>query len=155
MSLALCRVPVDSPQRFRVEVLFSPGASHNPCQVLPIKQDHTLPVQPRAPLHRGESAAYIKTTLPRCCIQQWICIPPFWLGRRRKRGFLILTASFNCTWKRLSFGSAGPKRILEIFPSRASSKSPSAVMDDPMPLAINIAGFPGLLIDGNCYNLEV
>lgn len=48
-----CRVPVDSPQRFRVEILFSPGTSHNPCRVLPIKRDHTLPVLPRKPLHQG------------------------------------------------------------------------------------------------------
>ena len=48
------RVPVDSPERFRVEVLFSPGASHNPFEVVPLKQDHTLPVLPRMPLHAGE-----------------------------------------------------------------------------------------------------
>ena len=51
---AMCRVPVDSPERFRVEVLFSPGASHNPFEVVPLKQDHTLPVLPRMPLHAGE-----------------------------------------------------------------------------------------------------
>ena len=44
---------MDSAQRFRVEVLFSPGASHNPYTVKPVKQDHTLPVRRRAPLHRG------------------------------------------------------------------------------------------------------
>jgi hypothetical protein len=47
------RVAVESPERFRVEVLFSPGASHNPFEVVPIKQDHTLPIQPRTPLHHG------------------------------------------------------------------------------------------------------
>jgi hypothetical protein len=49
----LPRFPVDSPERFRVEVLFSPGAAHNPFEVVPIKQDHTLPVAPRQPLHRS------------------------------------------------------------------------------------------------------
>ncbi len=51
----MCRVPVDSPERFRVEILFSPGASHNPFEVVPLKQDHTLPVLPRMPLHAGEA----------------------------------------------------------------------------------------------------
>lgn len=37
-----------------MEVLFSPGASHNPFEVVPLKQDHTLPVLPRMPLHAGE-----------------------------------------------------------------------------------------------------
>ena len=49
------RAPVDSPERFRVEVLFSQGASHNPFEVVPLKQDHTLPVLPRMALHAGES----------------------------------------------------------------------------------------------------
>ncbi|KAL0037051.1 hypothetical protein WJX77_010637 [Trebouxia sp. C0004] len=48
------RVPVDSPQRFRVELLFSPGASFNPYEVVPLHKDHTLPVQPRACLHKGK-----------------------------------------------------------------------------------------------------
>jgi len=47
------RVPVEDPARFRVEVLFSPGAAHNPMEVVPLKQDHTLPVSPRMALHRG------------------------------------------------------------------------------------------------------
>ncbi len=51
--LCALRFPVDSPERFRVEVLFSPGAAHNPFEVVPIKQDHTLPVTPRQPLHEG------------------------------------------------------------------------------------------------------
>ena len=51
-----CRVSVESPHRFRVEVLFSPGASHNPCSVVPIHRDHTLPVVHRHPLHRGQSS---------------------------------------------------------------------------------------------------
>ncbi|KAK9917336.1 hypothetical protein WJX75_003277 [Coccomyxa subellipsoidea] len=46
------RVPVESAERFRVEVLFSPGAGHNPFEVIPIKQDHTLPIALRTPLHR-------------------------------------------------------------------------------------------------------
>ena len=58
---ALSRVPVDSAQRFRVEVLFSPGASHNPYAVKPVKQDHTLPVRRRAPLHRGVTTRLLHT----------------------------------------------------------------------------------------------
>ena len=53
-----CRVPVDSPQRFRVELLFSPGASFNPYEVVPLNKDHTLPVQPRACLHKGGTALH-------------------------------------------------------------------------------------------------
>ena len=51
--MACDRVPVEDPARFRVEVLFSPGAAHNPFEVVPLKQDHTLPVAPRMALHRG------------------------------------------------------------------------------------------------------
>ena len=60
---AMCRVPVDSPERFRVEVLFSPGASHNPFEVVPLKQDHTLPVLPRMPLHAGERLFAVDASL--------------------------------------------------------------------------------------------
>ncbi|KAK9823756.1 hypothetical protein WJX72_005206 [[Myrmecia] bisecta] len=52
------KVPVDSPERFRVELLFSPGASHNPYEVIPIKKDHTLPIAPRVPLHKGEGVTF-------------------------------------------------------------------------------------------------
>lgn len=55
----VCRVPVDSPQRFRIELLFSPGASFNPYEVVPLHKDHTLPVQPRACLHKGGTALHI------------------------------------------------------------------------------------------------
>lgn len=44
------RVPVSSPDRFRVEVLFSPGASVDPVSCPPV--DHTLPVCPRWHLER-------------------------------------------------------------------------------------------------------
>ncbi len=53
LPLCDCRVPVEDAARFRVEVLFSPGAAHNPLEVVPLKQDHTLPVAPRMALHRG------------------------------------------------------------------------------------------------------
>jgi len=51
-------VPVDSPQRFRIELLFSPGASFNPYEVVPLHKNHTLPVQPRACLHKGRTALH-------------------------------------------------------------------------------------------------
>ncbi|KAI8468422.1 MAG: histidine phosphatase superfamily-domain-containing protein [Monoraphidium minutum] len=47
------QVPLDSPDRFVVEVLFSNGANHDPTRVVPLANDHTLPVVPRAPLHTG------------------------------------------------------------------------------------------------------
>lgn len=46
------RVPVDSPERFRMEVLFSPGAAYSPYAVVPLHQDHTLPVTQRVCLHQ-------------------------------------------------------------------------------------------------------
>ena len=47
-----CRLPLDDPRRFRVEILFSPGASHDPFEVVPIKgKDHVLPILPRMPVH--------------------------------------------------------------------------------------------------------
>eukprot|EP00891_Asterochloris_glomerata_P003679 jgi/Astpho2/3679/gw1.00060.3.1_t len=49
------RVPVDSPERFRMEVLFSPGAAYSPYAVVPLHQDHTLPVTQRVCLHQGGS----------------------------------------------------------------------------------------------------
>ncbi|KAK9821974.1 hypothetical protein WJX81_008214 [Elliptochloris bilobata] len=59
------RVPVEDPARFRVEVLFSPGASHNLFEVVPLKQDHTLPVAPRMALHRGAGDVGSGTTWAR------------------------------------------------------------------------------------------
>ncbi|EFN57696.1 hypothetical protein CHLNCDRAFT_57228 [Chlorella variabilis] len=44
-------LPLDDPKRFRVEVLFSPGAAYDPTEVIPPKKDHVLPVAPRVPLH--------------------------------------------------------------------------------------------------------
>ena len=46
-------MPVDSPDRFRMEVTFSPGVAHNPFEVIPLKQDHTLPITVRTPLSEG------------------------------------------------------------------------------------------------------
>mmetsp|Transcript_1803 Transcript_1803/g.4010 ORF Transcript_1803/g.4010 Transcript_1803/m.4010 type:complete len:272 (-) Transcript_1803:515-1330(-) len=46
-------VPVDSRERFRVEVSLSPGAAYNPLVVVPPKGDHTLPVVPRVHLNLG------------------------------------------------------------------------------------------------------
>ena len=54
---------MESPERFRVEVLFSPGASHNPFEVVPMKQDHTLPIQPRMPLHPGTLQSHMHGAL--------------------------------------------------------------------------------------------
>ncbi|CAG9465009.1 unnamed protein product [Pedinophyceae sp. YPF-701] len=48
------RVPLESPKRFRVEILFSSGASFNPFKVRPVESDHVLPVAGRIPLHAGD-----------------------------------------------------------------------------------------------------
>ncbi|KAI3438574.1 hypothetical protein D9Q98_001000 [Chlorella vulgaris] len=44
-------LPLDDPNRFRLETLFSPGAAYDPTEVIPAKKDHVLPVAPRVPLH--------------------------------------------------------------------------------------------------------
>ena len=49
---------MDSPERFRLELVFSPGANFNPYEVVPLNKDHTLPVQPRACLHKGKHEYY-------------------------------------------------------------------------------------------------
>ncbi|KDD72813.1 hypothetical protein H632_c2864p0, partial [Helicosporidium sp. ATCC 50920] len=47
------RIPIGDPARFRMEVLFSPGAAFNPTMVVPVHNNHTLPIAPRIPLHVG------------------------------------------------------------------------------------------------------
>ena len=45
-------VPVTAPERFRVEITFSPGAAHKPTEVVPATNNHTLPVVPRVQLNQ-------------------------------------------------------------------------------------------------------
>ncbi|KAG2489657.1 hypothetical protein HYH03_011935 [Edaphochlamys debaryana] len=48
-------VPVDAPERFRVEVLFSPGANYNPFDfTMPLHNNHVLPTIPRTALHKAD-----------------------------------------------------------------------------------------------------
>jgi inositol-hexakisphosphate/diphosphoinositol-pentakisphosphate 1-kinase len=47
------RLPLDDPGRFRVEVLFSPGAAYDPLAGGGTGRDHVLPVAPRAVMHAG------------------------------------------------------------------------------------------------------
>ena len=47
-----CRVPVDDAARFRLEIMFSSGAQHNPYQFRPVKS-HTMSISPRECLHKG------------------------------------------------------------------------------------------------------
>jgi len=52
------RVPVDDPERFRVELSFSDGSAISPFDVAPMKSmPHTLPLRPRHPIHRGDGAS--------------------------------------------------------------------------------------------------
>ena len=64
-------MPVDSPERFRMEVLFSPGAAYSPYAVVPLHQDHTLPVTQRVCLHQGGSPVLAHRLLHggMCCHQ--------------------------------------------------------------------------------------
>lgn len=47
-----CRVPVESEERFQVELQFSPGAAYDPFELAPMTP-HVLPIHPRFPLHKG------------------------------------------------------------------------------------------------------
>ena len=62
-SSVLCRVPVDSPQRFRLELMFSPGASYNPYETVPLHHNHTLPVAHRVCLHDGKLTLKVSSVL--------------------------------------------------------------------------------------------
>jgi len=66
------QVPLDSPDRFLVEVLFSNGANFDPTRVVPLANDHTLPVVPRAPLHTGIGVPLTRLTalLDPCAAQR-------------------------------------------------------------------------------------
>ena len=44
-------LPLNHAGRFRVEILFSPGAAHNPFEVFPLRDDHVIPIVPRVPVH--------------------------------------------------------------------------------------------------------
>jgi inositol hexakisphosphate/diphosphoinositol-pentakisphosphate kinase len=41
------KLPLNDPGRFRVEILFSPGAAHDPYGVVPLRRDHVIPIVPR------------------------------------------------------------------------------------------------------------
>eukprot|EP00775_Hariotina_reticulata_P002529 gene2529-2831_t len=47
-------VTADHPERFRLEILFTPGTAHDPTKVVPVKGNHTLGPKPRMELHRGD-----------------------------------------------------------------------------------------------------
>lgn len=47
------KLALDDPRRFRVEVLFSPGAAHDPFAKREAG-DHVLPLAPRVPIHNGD-----------------------------------------------------------------------------------------------------
>ena len=45
-------MPVDDPERFRLEIMFSSGAQHNPYHHRPL-MSHTMSISPREMLHKG------------------------------------------------------------------------------------------------------
>ena len=68
-----CRVPVDSPQRFLVDVQFSAGANYDPFSLDPL-HPHVLPVLPRRPLHTSslyQPGTYPKLQAPHDCRLFW------------------------------------------------------------------------------------
>jgi hypothetical protein len=50
-------VPFDDPERFRIEILFSPGASHDPFEMARIEDDHVLPPVPRVHMEDSEKVS--------------------------------------------------------------------------------------------------
>ena len=57
-------LPLRDPRRFRVEILFSPGAAHSPYEVVPIRADHIIPVVPRMPMGFVTLSQLEKSTKP-------------------------------------------------------------------------------------------
>lgn len=53
-------LPLRDPGRFRVEILFSPGAAHNPYEVVPLRKDHVIPIVPRMSVHREEGGVTLQ-----------------------------------------------------------------------------------------------
>lgn len=51
-------VPLDAPERFRVEILYSPGSNYNPFELQLTERDHVLPVLPRVPLHCDDGVTW-------------------------------------------------------------------------------------------------
>eukprot|EP00955_Chlamydomonas_euryale_P045615 353195-Chlamydomonas_euryale.AAC.3 len=58
-------VPVHAPERFRVEISFSPGAAYNPLEVSPQLGPHVLDTVPRVQLNEGiaETFAHVESLL--------------------------------------------------------------------------------------------
>ncbi len=48
-------VPVSAPERFRVEISFSPGAAYDPTELIPRLNNHVLPVVPRVEVNQVRS----------------------------------------------------------------------------------------------------
>ena len=61
-SLAL-----NDPGRFRVEILFSPGAAHDPYAIVPLRKNHVIPIVPRVPIHDGDGSGVPLVRLEAAC----------------------------------------------------------------------------------------
>ena len=105
------RAPVSSPDRFRLEVLFSPGAAYDPLTTAP--RDHTLPVCPRWHMEAdgGVTLAAAETLL----------------------------SPFSSGWKRGDAKWHGPGSS-HGTPAAASSSPPPAARPPPAPVPPNALG---------------
>jgi len=61
------KLALDDPRRFRVEILFSPGAAHDPYEVLVMRADHVVPIVPRVPIHGGGESGVPLASLEAAC----------------------------------------------------------------------------------------
>lgn len=55
------------PGRFRVEILFSPGAAHDPYAIVPLRKNHVIPIVPRGPIHDGDGSGVPLARLEAAC----------------------------------------------------------------------------------------
>eukprot|EP01004_Peranema_trichophorum_P003664 NODE_263_length_3101_cov_40.223304_g227_i0.p1 GENE.NODE_263_length_3101_cov_40.223304_g227_i0~~NODE_263_length_3101_cov_40.223304_g227_i0.p1 ORF type:complete len:959 (-),score=209.09 NODE_263_length_3101_cov_40.223304_g227_i0:224-2947(-) len=92
-------LPIEDPDRFRVEIIFSPGTSYDPFEVNneSLKQDHALPSVPAVPIHAdGVNLERLNELLkPYAKIPVCTPLPPTTRERRNGSEHLYSPASPN------------------------------------------------------------
>jgi len=57
------KLPLNDPGRFRVEIMFSPGAAHDPYTIVPLRRDHVIPIVPRMAIQDGNGGSAAVNTV--------------------------------------------------------------------------------------------
>ena len=108
--------PADAPGRFKVEVLFSCGAAHDPTRVAPPAGGHALPVLPRAPLHPGDGVPLRELSA---------ALAPFAADARpRKRQAAVRARVRSCGWGRLDREGEGNAPVSTPLPCIPHTRTP-------------------------------